>query len=647
MASLLIKIKGIDRSAYLGNANERQIHFSSILGARGAAGFTLYLPQGLSTFSPQLATGQTVEIIDPRTDICVWAGTVDSFVDTVPGGNTYVTIDVTCASLEEILDRRMTQIDAFDIVGIPFPPGALTAGYIVTKLFNKYLVDEPITLGTVDDGVVFTNPYVTNYGTLASYFNDLASQSDYYWYVDPQTFQLHFLPRSSLVSAPFTISDTAVDILARPIREGNAGAGMSGGGLSREFSRTLTRQDFRDRQWIRLNYAAFAVRIDNFTSTGIPGAPYTLTKPVGQMVSVVESTSIAATGYIGFGVTGFGPGPVDGDTVTVGSDTYTFVSTLDNTQANQILIDGTPVTAAENFYEACNALASGSGITYSSPTAGNSSVVAEHPFTSGADGSTFVQVFFQTPGTVGNICPVASTDPGTLYWRGTPSFFAPAITTLVNGTSSTTTPTTPSIGQLNIDTGKNYYYRYGFTDITQDGSYAGAPAGATVTFSYYPIGADILGVQDDAVIAARAAAEGNSGIYEILTDASSLSNPDLGLVECQSLLDTFKTLPEIVYVEVRKAGLQVGQIATVAMLNPAINGTFLVNEIQGYTIPGDQYPRYQVELLSTARIGTWLQLWQLLATTGSSGASSGGGGSAGGNTTADTQVSINGTAVSY
>src|SRR5580658_9503104 len=265
--SVTVTIATVDRSSYLGGVFEQQVLWSNILGGRGTATFTLYLPLGFGDpawSAVPLSIGQVVIITGPAG--IEWGGTIDSWTSSVPGGEgisaAYVTVDITCASFEEIFDRRMTNIDVFSY--------NITAGSIVTALYNKYCTTEPVTLGTINAGATLIT-YVCNYQTLSSIFDDLAQQSDCRWYVDPTTQELNFLPTSALPAAPFAISDTAASLLERPIRDANSGAGMSSGGLAREFTDNWTRQDYRNRQWVRLSYLAFPPQVDNFVSTGIPG----------------------------------------------------------------------------------------------------------------------------------------------------------------------------------------------------------------------------------------------------------------------------------------------------------------------------------------------------------------------------------------
>jgi flagellin len=89
------------------------------------------------------------------------------------------------------------------------------------------------------------------------------------------------------------------------------------------------------------------------------------------------------------------PSTVAGDTVTVGSQTYTFVAALSTTPtANQVLVGATNAASLANLANAING-GSGSGVTYASNTVANTSAKATASTTS----MTFTAL---TPGIAGN-----------------------------------------------------------------------------------------------------------------------------------------------------------------------------------------------------------------------------------------------------
>ncbi len=139
---------------------------------------------------------------------------------------------------------------------------------------------------------------------------------------------------------------------------------------------------------------------------------------------ITESATVGVfTGGTGFltGGTAAGAAPVAaaGNTVTLGAQTYTFVTALSNTPtANEVLVGATEAASLANLANAVNA-GSGSGATYGSPTVANASVTA-------AATATTVVFTAIAKGITGN--SVATTETGAANTFGA--------ATLANGTAS-------------------------------------------------------------------------------------------------------------------------------------------------------------------------------------------------------------------
>jgi hypothetical protein len=111
--------------------------------------------------------------------------------------------------------------------------------------------------------------------------------------------------------------------------------------------------------------------------------------------------------------------PTAADTVTVGGVTYTFRASV-GTTANEVLIGASAATAMQNLFDAINATAAKSGVTYGSLTVKNPQVKAT------AVTATTVVVRAKAAGTIGNLIP--STEASThLAWGAS---------TLASGTGS-------------------------------------------------------------------------------------------------------------------------------------------------------------------------------------------------------------------
>jgi len=86
-----------------------------------------------------------------------------------------------------------------------------TVNQIVVDLHNRYLRDEGILLGTIDEGPT-VDLVAFSYVTVAAALTELAERAGYWWYVSP-TKVLQFRQRESL-TAPWTLTDS--DVLRRP-----------------------------------------------------------------------------------------------------------------------------------------------------------------------------------------------------------------------------------------------------------------------------------------------------------------------------------------------------------------------------------------------------------------------------------------------
>jgi flagellin len=142
----------------------------------------------------------------------------------------------------------------------------------------------------------------------------------------------------------------------------------------------------------------------------------------GNFIAASSTIGTFATANLAGGVdTGTAPAAAAGNTVTVGTQTYTFVNALSTTPtANEVLVGATETASLANLANAING-GSGSGATYGSPTVANTAVSATATPTS----IVFTSL---TRGLAGNAIATSAT--------GTANTFATS--TLTNGTAGST-----------------------------------------------------------------------------------------------------------------------------------------------------------------------------------------------------------------
>ena len=148
--------------------------------------------------------------------------------------------------------------------------------------------------------------------------------------------------------------------------------------------------------------------------------------------------------------------------------------------------------------------------------------------------------------------------------------------------------------------------------------------GDVLIISYQTQLSPIYWVQNDAQIAARAAIEGNSGIYEDVQDApNTITDPQAIILYAQSLLDRYGSqgIPyQVSYATTDRnatsllnAALTPGQLQNISMANPllAIVGG-MISDVQISEVDL-QYFQYSITVLSGQYQGNWVQFFAALA----------------------------------
>ena len=161
------------------------------------------------------------------------------------------------------------------------------------------------------------------------------------------------------------------------------------------------------------NYSSNTVRNASVTATGTTGTQITFVANVagagGNFLSGSATVgSFATLDFTGGADAGAPPVAQGGDTVTVGTQTYTFVTALNSTPtANEVLVGATEAASLANLANAVNG-GSGAGATYGAPTVKNASASAQ---------ATPTSVIFTAlvKGTTGNGIATAATGVGNSF----------------------------------------------------------------------------------------------------------------------------------------------------------------------------------------------------------------------------------------
>lgn len=381
-------VAGVDVSSRIFDGRMNPVSWSLSKGFRGTASVELICSPS-DTFAP--TEGQPVFIY--TNGICRFAGTIDSLPINYLGQDGYRYWSLECVSLEQ----------CFDTIEV-FPPRSYfgqTAGAIFADLAfglcsGVPVIAGPITNGPVIDSLVLLNDRVTDV------FNYLCTQAGFIWGVDPEDQSIYFHAQNSR-PAPFVLSSEDIQWETLTYKQ--------------------TRQDFRDRQTIRVAVDALPLTpsvVYQAVSAGNPAVVVNIANLIDSLVSAVLTTSTRTHAHATF--TGI---PADGDTITIGSAVsvvaYTFKTTLDNREPRQILIAATAGGNAANFVDAVNASFATIGASFSFPTLENEYMNAELELVGSPATLTGVVLTAKALGTAGNGIALTTTSAAiTLVTTGAP-----------------------------------------------------------------------------------------------------------------------------------------------------------------------------------------------------------------------------------
>jgi hypothetical protein len=544
--------------------------------------------------------------------VCMFAGTIDTQKKTWWGNDGYRRVQVGVVSLDQCFDTILST-----------PPRCYTnetAGAIVADLLNYFAGGVPVGIGLIQAGATIDS-FQADAISLSSAFNQLAqlaSEEGFIWYVNPQDQNLYFTSGSE-APAPFELVDGQMLLETEELDE--------------------TRQDFRDRQLVRIEPSgaqSSVVAIQN-TGSGLLGPNLDLYwQPAAIGSAVISRDTIAQL------VVTFTALPSPGDTLTVNDGrVYTWVSTLDNTIQNQILIGATPALCAQNLADAIDAEPFTAGVGFSLPTQENGNLTAWwqgviaiglRPLAGPITTKTVI-IYNKVKGAAGNGLFLTTTS--TAYTLSNSGVLSGATGTgssdaTLQITQGTVTGSDAPAGQL--------VWELGFVEVDIP---AALLSGQMLYVVYRRYGADTVAVENTTLVNERAAIEHGTGKYQLLIDQSSaIADWQDGYNLALANLNAWDTIPDTFSFQTDSPGqaglLTPGMNIEIGITKPTgiaalVSGTWLVREVDAVLIAGyadgvSGHFRYTITVINTTSIVNYISFWTQLA---SGSGSSAAGGSAG------------------
>jgi hypothetical protein len=624
-----------DQSARMFNGVGHKNSWSNELRQRGKATIHMVIYRS-DTYTP--TRGAPVYLFDqvPAGFVICWSGLILDFESDYTAGTAgehyYI---ITCVSWEMVYDTVYSK---------PMLYVNQTCAAIMADLLQRYETGSGVAYGTIQANQTLAQFNTKKGDKISELADSLATTDQFIWKVDinqpnPYVPAFYYGP-PSLLPAPFTLTSDKIqwetpnykqnglDYRNRQaVRIDFSAQGFSN---SMEFFVGAGQQSFTlmrpVNQVVHAYITLSTCNTATATFTGQPNNGDTVTiGPLAQawadgviygMGAAIVEDGIVQTLVIPSGLVTSGSAPAwlnvlddrttdthNGDIwecqgpsgLATGTQTYTFVTTLDNTQFGQVLIDSSAAATAQNLAYAINATADNggspvtvyAGIKYSLPTWENTQCNAISVTSSGftlqqkAAGAGWIAQLSESatnfswsaPQTSGGTSPQGSVGPNETatidiqaYPQGT-STAAPGVAYTVG--SAVITLATP----LNSGTNLNIEY------TRADG--------------------DVIECEDTALVAALAAVTHGTGKVQQLTDMSSSgllsTSAAAALLFCQQTLAAYSVAPNEFTFQTYLTGLYVGMTLPASLSLPTGSGGFfnasdwVIETIEATLVPGVVY----------------------------------------------------------
>ncbi|MDV2988578.1 MAG: hypothetical protein P3T54_00230 [Dehalogenimonas sp.] len=153
-----------------------------------------------------------------------------------------------------------------------------TAGYIVNDLFEKYLEDEGVTIGSIETGPVVAE-MVVNYVQVSKAFDRLAERCGFVWYID-EYFKLYFTAKTT-TAAPWPLLSSDI------FREG-----------SPEGTLESSNPMYRNRQYVRAGKSLTDTQTETKIGDGSSTA-FVVGFPIAKVPTITVDTVAQTVGIKG------------------------------------------------------------------------------------------------------------------------------------------------------------------------------------------------------------------------------------------------------------------------------------------------------------------------------------------------------------
>lgn len=407
--------------------------------------------------------------------------------------------------------------------------------------------------GSSTDGPVI-ELLIVPFWTAAQVFDEVCKRTGFAWLID---YDLVLKLRQAGVAAPFNLGDST--------------------GNFRNLEINTSYADYTNEVWVVRDISLIPPFIEVFDGDGFTTDFFTQ-KELGQIPTIVRRTSINASAILTFADVA-----VDGETVTVDGQTYTFRTSPSS--ADDVATGVSLEESARNLAYAINGASAYEGIFYGFGTVANATCSALPPT---ADELT---VRFTAAGAAGNGTAVSEALTNGSWSAGT----------LTGGVDGAEAEQTVGVFGQDITGSHEWYWLEATQKIHQDSTGTPLAVGESIQVSYRSIFSNAEVVRDQAEIDARSSVEGTSGLVGSVVQDDTANDSAYAIAIGTAVLRKRKLPKAANYetddrVEPLGVTLRAGMSQTIDVTVYGVNQSFLIESIDSSDVDG-QYIKRQVKAI--------------------------------------------------
>ena len=169
---------------------------------------------------------------------------------------------------------------------------------------------------------------------------------------------------------------------------------------------------------------------------------------------------------------------------------------------------------------------------------------------------------------------------------------------------------TKTVGIRQLDTGKDWYWNKGASEISQDPGGTVLTASDDLEVTYQGLFPIIISAALGSEVLARQAIEGGSGRYMRVEERANLETIDAAIAAVQAILDRWGTISRVITCQTREVGYAPGQLVPVDFPTHSVDDDYLIEAVTTEMPTGLNEIWYTVRAISGDPFGGWQEYFR-------------------------------------